>query len=281
MSDDDRGVTVQLVDDILRLQDALEIYVTNLRPKIEVNSKNVNNLLSIYKSKTRLTSKSSDIPLIKVVLQRHVLETIFGYVSMYINNKNFGEHYSLEALIANKAGELILITQKFGKTREGNDNITPAVPVKIRQLIYSSLGNRGFSNFTIGREIHEHNFIDKFKTKLNEEMEKYRKILDPTKKREIEEKAANVILDVVRIFFFRIQSQEPVGQIRWFQNKDKIDLSLMVGTWDDEELDDLEVDICKFPLVGIELDDDLKRRVYTHAIIHPRKIHSQVNSDNK
>jgi hypothetical protein len=106
LSDDVKEVTVQLVDDILCLQDALEFYVTNLRPNIEINSKSVN-ILNKYKSKTRLTSKSSDIPLIKAVLQRHVLETIFGYASVYSNIKNFNEPNSLEALIANKAEVLI------------------------------------------------------------------------------------------------------------------------------------------------------------------------------
>ncbi|CAG8504670.1 389_t:CDS:2 [Rhizophagus irregularis] len=63
---------------------------------------------------------------------------------------------------------------------------------------YSSLENRGFSNITnitnitIEKETYEHNFIHKFKTKLNEEMGQYRKILDTKRKREIEEKAANI-----------------------------------------------------------------------------------------
>ncbi|GET54543.1 kinase-like domain-containing protein [Rhizophagus irregularis DAOM 181602=DAOM 197198] len=236
LSDEDRSVTVQLVVDISRLQDDLEIYVTNLRPNININYKNA-------------------------VLQRHVLETIFGYVPVYNNIKNF----------------------KFGKTREGNDSITPTVPVKIRQQIYSSLGNRGFSNIMIEQETYEHSFIGKFKTKLNDEMEQYREILDTTKKKEVEEKAANIILNVIRIFFFRIQTQEPIGQIHWFQNKDKIDPSLMVGMWDDDDkFDDFEVDICKFPLVRTESNDKLNRRIYTYAIIHPqKKVHSQVNSDNQ
>jgi hypothetical protein len=227
-----------------------------------------------------LASKSSDIPLIKAVLQRHVLETIFGYASVYSNIKNFNEPNSLEALIAEKAEELILLTQKFGKTREGNDSITPAVPIRMRQQIYSALGNRGFSNIIIGQETCEHSFINKFKTALNEEMEQYRKISNPTKKKEIEEKAANIILDVIRIFFFRIKTQEPIAQFCWFRNKDKIDPSLMSGMWDDDNIDDFEVDVCKFPLIGIELYDDTKRKIYTQAIIHPQKV-QQSKSESK
>ncbi|RGB33480.1 hypothetical protein C1646_815997 [Rhizophagus diaphanus] len=272
--DNDKNNSVQLKNDILNLQDALEFYVTNLRPDIDINYKNVNNLLNKYKSKTMIASKHSDIPLIKAVLQRHVLETIFGYVSVYTTYKNSGEPYALEALIAAKAEELILLTQKFEKTREGNDSITPAVPVKIRQQIYSSLGNRGLSNITIEQETYEHTFIHNFKTKLNKEMEQYRKILNTTRKREIEEKAANIILDVIRIFFFRIQTQEPIGQIHWFQNKDKIDPSLMICTWDDDRFDDLEVDICIFPLIGTELNNNSNRKVYTHAIIYPQEVDS-------
>ncbi|CAB5306860.1 unnamed protein product [Rhizophagus irregularis] len=152
LSDEDRSVTVQLVVDISRLQDDLEIYVTNLRPNININYKNFYNV-------------------------------------------TFLKQFSVMFL-----RELILLTQEFGKTREGNDSITPTVPVKIRQQIYSSLGNRGFSNIMIEQET--------------------------------------------------IQTQEPIGQIHWFQNKDKIDPSLMVGMWDDDDkFDDFEVDICKFPLL--------------------------------
>ncbi|CAG8440602.1 18344_t:CDS:2 [Rhizophagus irregularis] len=280
LNDNDKNNSVQLTEDILRLQDDLEIYVTNLRPNIEINYKNVKNLLSKYKSKTRLSSTSSDIPIIKATIQRHVLETIFGYFSVYANTKNFNEPYSLEALIANKAEELIILTQEFGKTREGNDSITLAVPTKMRQQIYSALGNRGFSNIMIEQGTYEHFFVSKFKTKLNEEMEQYRKILNPIKKKEIEEKAANIILDVIRIFFFRIQTQEPIGQFYWFQNKDKIDPGLMNGMWDDDKFDDFEVDICKFPLVGIELNDDIKRKIYTHAIILPQKV-QRTKSESK
>jgi len=270
LSDDDRNVTVKFKDDILRLQDDLEDYVTNLRPNIETNATKINNLLSKYGSKTRLTS-SSNIPLTKAVLQRHVLETIFSYASIY-SYKNSSDSYSLEAQIVHQTGDLIRLVEEFGETREGNDNITLTVPVKIRQQIYSALGNRGFSNLTNEQKTREHNFINKFKTELNLEIEQYRKILDITKKKFIEDKAANIILDVVRIFYFRIQTQEPIGQIHWFNNKDKIDPNLMIGMWDDDNFDDFEVDICKFPLIGIELSDNLKRKVYTHAIIHPQKV---------
>ncbi|CAB4437248.1 unnamed protein product [Rhizophagus irregularis] len=284
--DNDKNNSVQLKNDILNLQDALEFYVTNLRPDIDINYKNVNNLLSKYKSKTRISARHTDIPLIKAVLQRHVIETIFGYVSVFTTHKSFDKPYSLEALISNKAEELISLTQEFGMTREGNDSITPTVPVKIRQQIYSSLGNRGLSNVTIGQKTYEHAFICDFKTKLNEEMELYRKILNTTKKSEIEEKAANIILDVIRIFFFRILTQEPIGQIHWFQNKDKIDSSLMICTWDDDKFDDLEVDICIFPLIGTELNNNSNRKVYTHAIIYPREVDSlqgnlEINSRSK
>ncbi|RIA87527.1 hypothetical protein C1645_284805 [Glomus cerebriforme] len=281
LDDNDKNNSVQLTNDILRLQDALEFYVTNLRPNIEINYKNVINLLNKYRSKTRITNKPSDIPLIKAVLQRHVLETILSYVSIYINHEDSGDSYSLEARIANKAEELILLAEELGKMREGNDNLTSTIPIKIRQQIYSALGNRGFSNNIINEQkICEHDFVKRFKTELNKEMEVYRKISDTTRKEEIEEKAANIILDVIRIFYFRIRTQEPIGQIRWFYYEDKIDPRLMIGKWEDDNLDDFEVDICKFPLIGIELNDDLKRKIYTHAIIHHREINSSKSEAN-
>jgi hypothetical protein len=276
LDDEDNNNPVQLKEDILSLQDALEIYVTNLRPNIDVDFKNVNDLLNKYQSETRVTSKSNllNIPLIKAVLQRHVLETIFSYANMYFDYKDADNPYSLEAQIVLKADELMYLVKEFVNTREGDDNTTPSVPVKIRQQIYSALGNRGFSNIINEREKYEHNFINHFKTELNKEMELYRKILDDTKKKEIEQKAANIILSVIRIFYLRLRTQEPMSQYKWFHSKDKIDPSLMIMTYDDDEFDDFEVDICKFPLTGIELNNDSKRKIYTQALIYPRKVNS-------
>ena len=44
------------------------------------------------------------------------------------------------------------------------------------------------------------------------------------------------------------------------------------GQWDDENLDDYVVKICYFPLIGMELNDPSKIKVYTHAKVFPRLI---------
>lgn len=133
-----------------------------------------------------------DWPLIEAVLQRHVLEEFFCYVSMTL------------ILLKHKMYVGQMIWFYLWENSKKHDSITPAVTAKIG---YSSLENRGFSNITnitnitIEKETYEHNFIHKFKTKLNEEMGQYRKILDTKRKREIEEKAANIWCNQ-KFFFF-------------------------------------------------------------------------------
>ena len=103
---------------------------------------------------------------------------------------------------------------------------------------------------------------------LNEEIGKYRKLKDLEKKREIEDMAGDIIKKVVNLFWFRIRVQEPVADYIWIKSNRKIDPSCMEGKWEDDDIDNIVVDICYFPLIGSKSTN----QIYTPAkIIH--KIH--------
>jgi len=104
-------------------------------------------------------------------------------------------------------------------------------------------------------------------------MSGYRHISDTTKRNSVENMAEDLIKDAVRIFKFRLLVQEPKCEVRWFENNSKIDTQFMKGgQWDDENLDDYVVNICYFPLIGMELNDPSKIKVCTHAKVFPRLI---------
>ncbi|RGB28328.1 hypothetical protein C1646_819200 [Rhizophagus diaphanus] len=54
---------------------------------------------------------------------------------------------------------------------------------------------------------------------------------------------------VIRIFYFNLLIQEPVVHYHWFNNNEKINKSYMKGSWDEDEIENLVVEICSFPLI--------------------------------
>uniref|UniRef100_U9SVS7 Uncharacterized protein n=1 Tax=Rhizophagus irregularis (strain DAOM 181602 / DAOM 197198 / MUCL 43194) TaxID=747089 RepID=U9SVS7_RHIID len=98
LSDDDKNNPTNLNEDISQIQEDLEFYVTNLRPKtdIEINLKNISRLLNDSKVK-------------KTVLQRHVLRTILDYFDKY-NRKN-----SLELQFLKQAEDLENLAKRLEK----------------------------------------------------------------------------------------------------------------------------------------------------------------------
>ncbi|PKY54856.1 hypothetical protein RhiirA4_410132, partial [Rhizophagus irregularis] len=55
--------------------------------------------------------------------------------------------------------------------------------------------------------------------------------------------------------------------MRWIKTESSIDPSIMEGNWDKDDIDNLEVEICSFPMIGRDLEDVEKRKIYTHAQI--------------
>ncbi|CAG8440579.1 18342_t:CDS:1 [Rhizophagus irregularis] len=252
LSDDDKNNSVKLKEDIINLRHSLENYITKCKGNVEINIPEVQNLLKQYGSQTDIT-KDQKKPLIRVAIQRHVIEQIIEYAMEYLKDSTGPRHKrGLESFMYRKANELIEAAEVFTKERDGTDDTTKVFPTKLRQQIFAALGNRGFNNVVINKNNQNflHFFIKHYQSILNKEIDKYRNIKDPEKKQETEDMAGDIIRKVVTLFMFRFKVQEPIAECIWFDYKDKIDPSRMEGIWDDEDIDDIVVDICHFPLIA-------------------------------
>jgi hypothetical protein len=270
LSDSDTNNPVALKNDVLKLQDILEDYITTCKGNVEINFSEIQKLLKKYKSNSK--DQKDQKPLIKAVLQRHVIEQIFEYGEEYFDFNNLQNNhkkyeYATESLLYNKTYDLIQLTKSIAEKRDGVDEITKVLPIKLRQEVFSALGNRGFNNIINKKKLFPHDFINYYQSILNKEIGKYRKLIDPEKKREVEDMAGEIIKKVVTLFWFRLEVQEPVAKYCWFNYNDNINPSHMEGTWEDDEIDNIVVDICYFPLIAQTFDDKSKRQIYTPARI--------------
>ncbi|RGB24268.1 hypothetical protein C1646_773339 [Rhizophagus diaphanus] len=181
-------------NDIIELHDTLE---TNLKPKIDVNINEVKKLLIKYGCQSKISYKDPNKPLIKAVLQRHVLEEILAQADFYFSRSNN-----------------IVVYQNMIMASSDDDS-----------------------------------FIHIISKKINRMMNKYRKINDIKRKKYVNSLAKDLVLNVIRIFYFNLLIQEPVIHYHWFNNNEKINKSYMKGSWDEDEIENLVVEICSFPLI--------------------------------
>ncbi|CAB4437367.1 unnamed protein product [Rhizophagus irregularis] len=268
INDDDRNHHVQLKNDISELQNKLRNYVTTLKGDFEIKFDAINNLIKKYDIKTSVTPENPKKSLIRAILQHHILKKIIKDMNKYFNQNSETESaLHLEAEIISKSKDLEDKLAEFSKTRCGSDQTTHATSIKIRQKVNIALSNRGFSDIiSDGKDIsHEHVFINLHKNKLNSEMNKYRIIKDDKKRKSVEKLAPDIIREFVRLIQFRLKIQEPSAQIKWIPINSDVDSSIMEGNWDKDDIDNLVVEVCSFPVIGQDLDDVENRKVYTPA----------------
>ncbi|RIA82053.1 hypothetical protein C1645_528164 [Glomus cerebriforme] len=269
MSDDDINHNVQLNDDILSLQDKIDDYVTNLvRSKVDVKFEEIAKLLPRYECQYKIDFNNPDKQFVKAILQRHVLETIFEFANYYFS-QNKEDHY-LESDVAKKTDELYELMEKFSWTRDGTDEITKVTPIKLRQVVYVALGMRGLGDMIKSDNKYLHKSVEKFSEDLNNSMNQYRVLIDPKKKEDIDALAKILIQEVFRIFYFRLKIQEPVPQYYWFNCGDKVNKMCMEASWDEEEIDDLVVELCTFPLIYQDINSNQK--IFTLAKVFTRHV---------
>ncbi|RIA90020.1 hypothetical protein C1645_738158 [Glomus cerebriforme] len=276
LSDDGQSQGIKLIKDILALHDTLEKYVTNLKPEIDVNINEAKKLLDKYGCKANISDEEPNKPLIKAVLQRHVLEEILNQANYYFKQISSKEHH-LESDIAFFTSLLTILVEKLYNNCLGNDEITHLTSIRLRQQVYTVLGTRGFNDIKkSNNEYSKHNFIEIISKKINKMMNKYRNIKDGEKKKYVNGLAENLVKNVVRIFCFRLLIQEPPAQYRWFDNNDKINKIYMKGSWDEDEIEDMVVEVCSFPMI-YEPSPDVPNgfKVYTPAKVFASHIIKQ------
>lgn len=79
-------------------------------------------------------------PLIRVVIQRHVIEQILEYVKEYFYDSTQPKFMGgMESFMYRRDNELIDVAEAFARKRDGIDGTTKVFPIKLRQLIFAAL----------------------------------------------------------------------------------------------------------------------------------------------
>jgi hypothetical protein len=269
LGDGDQNNSVKLKQDILKLQNALDNYVTHLKPNMDLNIEEIQKLAQEYGCLNEITAENPNKIFIKAILQRKVLDLVRKFSDKLVTVQ--GKPFTLESDIESKATELLRLIKLFSATRAGTDEVIDASVIKIRQQIYGILGNRGFNNIIDDDgNIRMHDFIAYVSNELNNMMNHYRKINDLKRKEQVDAMAPKLIQDIFKLFWFRVNVQEPKTEYEFFENE-MINPNLMNGTWNDDEIDKLCVDICYFPIVGKNLNSS-DAKIYTLAKVFPRNI---------
>jgi myosin heavy subunit len=258
--------SVKFRQDILDLHKLLETYVTNLKPNMDIDYEKVQAIAQKYGCSTPIDIKHK--PFIKALLQRKVLDDILELSKEPVNK---GEDVKLEMGIETKTRELLDLIENFSANRSGTDEIAKVASIKVRQQVYGILGNRGFAdvpdpNDPNGSRMHD--FITYVSDYLNNTMNQCRIIKDSNKKREAESVAPKLIQDIYKLFFYLLNVQEPRIEYKFCDTGSKIDPNVMKGNWDDDDVPQLCVDICSFPMIGRNLDSS-NWKIYTHAKVFP------------
>ncbi|CAG8576062.1 13033_t:CDS:2 [Racocetra persica] len=263
-ADDDQNNSFHLNKDINDLNNKISKFVTNLKEDIQIHSDNFSNLFRHYKCTQ--DTKKEDTQLEKEILKRLVIDTIIQEFSEFLKSEN--SCFEKEIM-----RDLKLLFDKSTDTNSGNNDIKKSVLTKIKQ-IYAILGSSGFTE-------PDHPFINHCKAQLIKIMNQYRTITNESKRMEIEDQASVLVRDVVSIFCFRRFAQEPIINYTWIKNDEPIDSLTMTGTctWNENEIDKLVVQICSFPLFGVNLEDQDKRQIYTQARFSSYKYRIYVGFD--
>src|SRR3954454_22983351 len=211
--------SVKFKQDILDLQKILEKYVTNLKPNMDIDIEKIQSLAQKYGCLNEVTTKNSDKPFIKALLQRKVLDDI---LDLFQGLSKYKDEVALEFDIELKTKELLSLIEKFSITRVGTDKVVNVAAIKVRQQVYGILGTRGFSDIIGSEGNHVHDFITSVSNNLNDMINQYRRIKDLIKKEEVEALAPKLIQDTYKLFYFRFKVQEPKTQFIFCENGSKI-----------------------------------------------------------
>jgi hypothetical protein len=222
LSDQDPNNATQLISDIKELQHLLEDFTIVQGPEYKINEKKSMELFFKNKCQVNFSMPKAKLILGGILQQciiKHILESVGSYLK---TTKNRNSDDTLEVEILNTTEGLIKSFNNFNEKRPRKDDITQAVPTKIRQQIYAALGSRGFSN-------DNHPLIVETAKKIRDSMNVYREIIDPDILSEISQ-SIQITRKVISIFFFRFKTQQIEPTYHFFKSGDEIDTRLMQGS---------------------------------------------------
>jgi hypothetical protein len=154
--------------------------------------------------------------------------------------------------------------KKLTEKRKGNDESTRMTETRIDQQVYALLNDRGFAS--VGHPLVEHLVIS-----VLTDLDKYRQLIDETKKKNVEELIFPIIREIIRTFYFSYRIQVPYIEYRFFKRGERFDPATMECPDEDgEEAGRLVVEICSFPLIGVNINDEQKRQVFNKAQVRVR-----------
>ncbi|CAG8444343.1 14804_t:CDS:1 [Dentiscutata erythropus] len=241
--DHDSNNIGQLSSEIKKLRHDLEFFCT-LR-NASITESYMKNLLKKYNCSAEILGKKYNKNLLEGLLQRYIIEITISKAKEYLNIDEWNKEACLEAKIKSVTNRLQEYTIALSTQRFGTDKVSPAIPTKLRQMVYTLLSNRGFSK---NKDEREHPVIERLTKEILNIMNSCRKINDPVKNKEIESMTTKIVRQIIVIFLFRFKVQEPIIEYLWFESRDKIEPEFMEYSVNDE-LKNAEVGICSFPLI--------------------------------
>ncbi|CAG8475275.1 4771_t:CDS:1 [Racocetra fulgida] len=265
--DDDPNNPCRLSEEFKHLQDELFNFAKVKGGSIKIHAQAVNDLFKKYKR-----SITSDDPgmksILSAVLQRHVFDFIYHEIKNYFENFSIDQpgiipNELLEVSIKTKTDDLISLTSQFSEVNPGNDVHTRILPTKIRQQIYAALSNRGFTN-------PDHPLIQRIVKKLLELMDRYRTIESKEKKDRSQLKARHIVQQMMKLFYFRIYTQEQPPKLIFYENGDSFD-GLSMENLAYEDPGESDVEFCAFPAVAIMVNNsDIYVLAKAKVVLQPR-----------
>ncbi|CAJ0853976.1 14939_t:CDS:2 [Entrophospora sp. SA101] len=202
--------------------------------RVEINELEVKELLRKFGC-----SITGNIKMVKHLitgaLEHLVIKTIIKKTNDYFEleeNDKYGKQdddkhddekqlQTLEMKVVKITEQLLKLTDSISINHTRIDEVNKAASTKLQQQIYDIL----------------------------DLMNHYHTIRNPEKLSKIESLNDEIVRQIVNIFFFQLKAQEPVAHWKFLMNKTSIDNTMMEGSWDITELEDLHVDIYVFPMI--------------------------------
>ncbi|CAG8520561.1 1670_t:CDS:2, partial [Acaulospora colombiana] len=259
--DEDPTNPAQLTREIEKLQRDLANLTMIKGKEVKIHQDAVSELFERYKCKTSTSDKTMKCVL-SAVLQRHTLELIIQHSEKYLNCSNGLNgimdipEERLELGVKSRVNDLCNLMKRFCESTSGGDELSRVPPIRLRQQVYAILSNRVFAS-------QNHPFIQEIVRDLLTSMDKFRTIESKERKEKFNSKAASLVQQVINIFCFRLNTQEPVPAFKFYESGRQIDARVMEGVWNGSP-ENFEIEVCAFPVVTV-MKEDGDERILTKA----------------